>query len=401
MGRCYGDAALASSVFSTLHLNHLLSFDRENGILDAESGITLDDILALIVPEGWFLPVTPGTKFITVGGAVASDIHGKNHHSEGSFRNYVLDIDVADYSGNIHTCSPTINAELFQATTGGMGLTGIITRVRFRLKKIETAYIKQKVIKAKNLDQVIELFEKYKDYTYSVAWIDCLKSGSGMGRSILMLGEHAKPAELPVSLRDKPLQLKKQKSLNLPFYLPPALLNRYTVSIFNFLYYHKMQKKEINNIISYEPFFYPLDKIKNWNRGYGKRGFVQYQFVLPLESKEGLKTILQMINSNGQASFLAVLKIFGEDKSLISFPAKGYTLALDLPVNAELFSFLDKLDKLVLQNGGRIYLTKDARMKPEVFFGGYPNAGAFLEIIKKTNPGKFSSLLSERLNITS
>lgn len=401
MGRCYGDAALSSTVFSTLHFNHILSFDESNGMMEVESGITLDAILDFIVPKGWFLPVTPGTKFITIGGAVASDVHGKNHHTEGSFRHHVIDLDVMLHDGDVITCSPTQHSDLFQATTGGMGLTGIITRVKFQLKKIETAYIKQKIIKAKNLTEIIELFETHSQYTYSVAWIDCLKTGAGFGRSILMLGEHAKRNELPDLLQKDPLSLPKKKSLSLPFFLPSFLLNRYTVSAFNFLYYHKMRKKEINNIVSYEPFFYPLDAIQHWNKGYGKKGFVQYQFVLPLEAREGLVEILRKINGNGHASFLAVLKIFGEDESLISFPMKGFTLALDLPVRDRLFPFLNELDKLVLQYGGRIYMSKDARMKPEVFFKGYPQADRFLSIIHQYNPGKFVSMLSKRLQITS
>lgn len=400
-GRCYGDASLADTIFSTLKLDHILGFNPINGIIDVESGITLDAILDFIVPKSWFLPVTPGTKYITVGGAVASDVHGKNHHTEGCFRQHVLDMDVMLEDGTIITCSPDEHADLFQATCGGMGLTGVITRVRFQLKKIETAFIKQKMIKAKNLNEIIELLDKYSAYTYSVAWIDCLKSGDAFGRSILMLGEHAKVEDLPTSLQKSPLKSPKKKLINLPFFLPSFLLNRLTVSIFNFLYYHKMLKKEINNIVSYEPFFYPLDAIQNWNRGYGKKGFVQYQFVLPLESREGLVKILKKIASNGHASFLAVLKIFGEDDSLISFPMKGYTLALDIPVRDNLFSFLDELDQLVLQYKGRIYLSKDARMKPNMFFDSYPHAQKFISIIQKYSPIKFVSNQSKRLNIKS
>lgn len=399
MGRCYGDASLANEVFSTLKLNHILHFDESTGVIEVESGITLDSILDFIVPQGWFLPVTPGTKYITVGGAVASDVHGKNHHVEGCFSKHVLEMDVMNAEGNIITCSPTLQSDLFQATAGGMGLTGIITRVKFQLKKIETAYIKQKMIKAKNLDEIIELLDTHSAYTYSVAWIDCLKSGEGFGRSILMLGEHAKVHELPSSLQISPLKLPKKKLLNLPFFLPSFLLNRLTVSIFNFLYYNKMLKREINNVVSYEPFFYPLDAIQNWNRGYGKKGFVQYQFVLPMESRQGLVELLQKISSNGHASFLAVLKIFGEDDSLISFPMKGYTLALDLPVRDNLFPFLDELDELVLKYKGRIYLSKDARMKPKMFFESYPNVQKFISILHTYSPVKFISHQSKRLQI--
>lgn len=400
-GRCYGDASLADTVFSTLKFNHILDFNAFQGIIDVESGITLNSILDFIVPQAWFLPVTPGTKYITVGGAVASDVHGKNHHTDGCFRQYVLEMDVMMEDGTLITCSNNKYADLFNATCGGMGLTGIITRVKFQLKKIETAYIKQKMIKAKNLNEIIELLERYSSYTYSVAWIDCLKSGDAFGRSILMLGEHARVEELPLKLQKSPLQLTKKKLLNLPFFLPSILLNRLTISIFNFLYYHKMWKREINNIVAYEPFFYPLDAIQNWNRGYGKNGFVQYQFVLPLESREGLVKILKKIGSNGHASFLAVLKIFGEDDNLISFPVQGYTLALDIPIRSNLLPFLDELDELVLHYKGKIYLSKDARMKPNVFFESYPHAQKFISIIQKYSPLKFISLQSIRLKIKS
>jgi decaprenylphospho-beta-D-ribofuranose 2-oxidase len=398
-GRCYGDASLAPVVFSTLHFNKILGFDPGQGILDCESGLTLDSILEFIVPKGWFLPVTPGTKFITVGGAVASDVHGKNHHVDGCFCRHVLDMDIMDAAGEVIRTSPTEHPDLFHATAGGMGLTGVITRVRFRLKKIETSYIRQKKIKARNLDEIIELFETYKDHTYSVAWIDCLKGGTGFGRSILMLGEHATEKELPEKFRKNPLALPVKRSMNFPFYLPSFILNRYTVAAFNFLFYNKMFSREVNNVIPYEPFFYPLDAITNWNRGYGRKGFLQYQFVIPMERKDGLVKILNRIRENGHASFLAVLKVFGEDNSFISFPMKGYTMAMDFPVTDNLFPFLDELDMMVLEYGGRIYLSKDARMKPSVFTAGYSNAGKFAEIVKKYNKGRFSSGLSKRLQL--
>ena len=331
-GRCYGDASLAKNTISTLQYNKALSFDAEKGIFECQSGLTLDKVLEIIVPKGWFLPVTPGTKFITVGGAVASDVHGKNHHVDGSFSNHVLEMDVLLANGETLTCSHNVNSDLFWATCGGMGLTGIITRVKFDLKKIESSYIKQKQIKAKNLEEVIHLFEEYKDYTYSVAWIDCLKKGESFGRSILILGEHAGLKDLDAKKKNDPTKLPNKKQITFPFTLPSFALNQFTVKAFNFLYYGKNFKKEINNIVSYEPFFYPLDAILHWNRGYGKKGFVQYQFVLPLESKKGLVEILKKISDEGLGSFLAVLKVFGEQDDLISFPKKGYTLALDFPV---------------------------------------------------------------------
>jgi FAD/FMN-containing dehydrogenase len=400
-GRCYGDASLADTTLNTLKYDKVLSFNTANGVFECQSGILLSDILTVIVPKGWFLPVTPGTKFITVGGAVGSDVHGKNHHVDGSFSNHIVEMDILLASGELVTCSPTLHTDLFEATCGGMGLTGVITRVKFGLKKIETSFIRQKQIKADNLEHVIRLFDEYKDFTYSVAWIDCLKKGAHFGRSILILGEHAKVEELSGQQKKDPLQLPKKKQITFPINLPSWVLNKLTVKAFNFLYYGKNIKKEINNIVSYEPFFYPLDAILHWNRGYGKKGFIQYQFVLPLEAKQGLIEILQRISDKGLGSFLAVLKVFGKQDSLISFPMEGYTLALDFPVRDGLFPFCDELDQIVLKYGGRLYMSKDARMKPEVMAAGYPDLNKFKEIVKKYDPQhKFLSTQSERLLLT-
>lgn len=397
-GRCYGDASLAGYSVSTLRYDKVLAFNATEGIFECQSGITLDQILDIVVPKGWFLPVTPGTKFITVGGAVASDVHGKNHHVDGSFSGHILEMDVVTGAKETLTCSATQLPDLFWATCGGMGLTGIVTRVKFRLKKIETAYIKQKQIKARNLDELISLFEEYKEYTYSMAWIDCLQKGNSFGRGILIVGEHATQAEVG---NKAPLQLPAKKKLSVPFNLPSFALNTLTVKAFNWLYYNKNTKREINNVIPYEPFFYPLDAILHWNRGYGKAGFVQYQFVLPLEKKEGLVAILKRISDKGWGSFLAVLKVFGRQESLISFPMEGYTLALDFPVRKGLFEFLDELDEIVLQYGGRLYLSKDARMKKEVFWQSYEHAQEFAAIVQRYNGDQlFRSVQSDRMGLT-
>jgi decaprenylphospho-beta-D-ribofuranose 2-oxidase len=400
-GRCYGDASLADTTISTLKFDKILSFDRSNGVFECQSGLTLDQILEVVVPGGWFLPVTPGTKFITVGGAVASDVHGKNHHIDGSFSNHILEMDIVLASKETITCSPQINYDLFEATCGGMGLTGVISRVRFRMKKIKTSFIRQKQIKAGNLEELIRLFDEYNHYTYSVAWIDCLKKGTYFGRSILILGEHAEEQDLNEKQKQYPLQLPKKKQINFPFNLPSWVLNAFTVKAFNFLYYSKNFKKEISNVVGYEPFFYPLDAILHWNRGYGKKGFVQYQFVLPLDAKKGLVEILNRISDKGMGSFLAVLKVFGKQESIISFPREGYTLALDFPVKAGLLEFLDELDQVVLQYGGRLYMSKDARMKPEILRQGYPDLKKFKDIVRKYNPdGKIHSIQSDRLFLT-
>ncbi len=401
-GRCYGDASLAGEVISCLSFDHILSFDPVNGEFECESGVTLDQILEVIVPKGWFLPVTPGTKYVSVGGAVASDIHGKNHHIDGSFCDHVTRIALMLSSGEVVTCSPDHNVTLFNVVRGGMGLSGIILRVRFKLKKITTSYIKQVQVKARNLQELLALFQEYKSYTYTMSWIDCLKGGKDFGRSILMAGMHADADELNGKQKEQLLEPRASTLFTFPVDLPAFVLNTYSVKAFNFLYYHKNTKKEIKNLVPYDPFFYPLDKILDWNKGYGRRGFVQYQFVLPMAaSKAGMTDILHRIHKKGFGSFLAVFKVFGKQDGLISFPMEGCTLALDFPVRRNLFPFLDELDKVVLDYGGRLYLTKDARMRPEFFWKSYPKAQSFYDGIRQFNIGcRFRSLQSDRLQIT-
>ena len=397
-GRCYGDASLSSEVVSTLRYDKVLAFDELNGIITCQSGLLLSDLLQIIVPRGWFLPVTPGTKFITVGGAVASDVHGKNHHVDGAFSRHIVSMSVLTGTGQTFVCTPSSHPDLFWATCGGMGLTGIILDVKFRLKRINTSYIKQKQIKARNLDEIMTLFEENSASTYSVAWIDCLKKGKNFGRSILILGEHATVDEV----KTKHTLVPKEKALlTVPFYFPSFVLNGFSVKVFNALFYAKNYKKVMDSVVHYDGFYYPLDSILSWNKIYGKKGFVQYQFVLPLESsRTGLTDILRRINNHGTGSFLAVLKLFGEQDDLISFPMKGYTLALDFPIQPGLFEFLDELDKIVADYGGRIYLSKDARMNKDIFWRTYPHAGEFKEILARYDPdNRFVSRLSERLTL--
>ena len=365
-GRCYGDASLSEHIFSTKRLNKLISFDRLNGIIECESGVLLSEILEVIVQQGYFLYVTPGTKFISVGGAIASDVHGKNHHAEGCFSEYVISFSLLNENGEVLICSRTENTDKFWATIGGMGLTGIILSAKFKLKNIETAYIRQESIKAENLDEIFKLFDESEDWTYNVAWIDCLQKGKNIGRSILMRGEHAFKHQLPIKLQEKPLRLKKKLNLTVPFYFPNFVLNNLTVRIFNFLYFNKQTKKEVKSNVDYETFFYPLDIANDWNKIYGKGGFIQYQFVIPKEKgKEGMKEILETIAKSGNGSFLAVLKLFGKNnaEAYNSFPIEGYTLALDFKVNAKLKNLIKKLDEVVEAYGGRIYLTKDSMSK--------------------------------------
>lgn len=365
-GRCYGDASLSEHIFSTKRLNKFISFDRLNGIIECESGVLLSDILEVVVPQGYFLYVTPGTKFISVGGAIASDVHGKNHHAEGCFSEYVIEFSLLNENGEVLKCSREENSEKFWSTIGGMGLTGIILSAKFKLKNIETAYIRQESIKAENLDEIFKLFEESEFWTYNVAWIDCLQTGKNIGRSIMMRGEHAFKHQLPKKLQENPLRLKKKFSPTVPFYFPNFVLNNLTVKLFNLLYFNKQRSKEIKNYIDYETFFYPLDAVNDWNKIYGKTGFIQYQMVIPKEKgKEGMKRILETIAKSGNGSFLAVLKLFGKNnpEAYNSFPFEGYTLALDFKVNSKLKNLVEKLDAIVEEFGGRIYLTKDSMSK--------------------------------------
>lgn len=396
-GRCYGDSSLYTTILSTLKFNKILDFDTAKGIITCQAGVLLSDILEVIVPKGFFLPVTPGTKFITVGGAVAADVHGKNHHAEGCFSNHVLFFDLLTANNEVIRCSKTENSTLFWATCGGMGLTGVILKVSFALKKIETAYIRMESIKARNLQEIMDLFESSQSWTYTMAWLDCLQKGNSLGRSIMMRGEHARKHELSQNIKDTPLLLKEKPKLAIPFYFPDFVLNTFSVKAFNFLYYHKQFVKQKNQLIPYEPFFYPLDAIHHWNRMYGKNGFTQYQFVLPKESsKEGLSLILNKISKSGQGSFLVVLKLFGKGNEFapFSFPMEGYTLALDFKIQKGVFELLDELDKIVLDLGGRLYLAKDARMSVEFFKKTYSftNTNNHISL-------KFKSLQSERLRI--
>ena len=362
-GRCYGDAALHDRLFSTLKLNRLIDFDVDSGELECGAGALLSDILSRILPKGYFLPVTPGTQFITLGGAIAADVHGKNHHKEGCFSNHLIHFDLINGNGEIIRCTRTSHADLFWNTIGGMGLTGIILSARFRLKKVETAYVRRESIKAPNLEAAMKIFEESTDWTYSMAWIDCLQKGKEMGRSIVYRGEHAKLSELPPAKQKKPLHLPRRMNWKMPFYLPSFVLNPFSVRAFNELYYRKQLRAFQTDLIAYEPFFYPLDAIHNWNRMYGRRGFTQYQLVLPKAvSAEGIPRILEVIRRSGQASFLAVLKLFGPQpkEAIHSFPIEGYTLALDFRIQPDIHQLITELDQLVLQYGGKVYLAKDA-----------------------------------------
>jgi decaprenylphospho-beta-D-ribofuranose 2-oxidase len=392
MGRSYGDSASANKVLGTTCCNHFIYFDEHTGKLTAESGITLREILTVIVPKGWFLPVTPGTSYVTLGGAIASDVHGKNHHIAGTFGQHVTALNLVLGTGEFLTASKHENADLFYATCGGMGLTGIIISATIQLIPIRSSFINQKTIKADCIEAACEAFIENNNTTYSVAWIDCLAKGRNLGRSVLMLGEHAKEGGLEIELKEP---------IAIPFNVPSALLNSMTMKTFNTIYWHKATDKP-HNAVPLMPYFYPLDAIGNWNRLYGQAGFLQFQCVLPKsDGVANMRKLLTEVSNSGEGSFLAVLKQFGKaNDNLLSFPTEGYTLALDFKLNASTIQTVKSLEAMVVSMGGRIYLTKDAVMQETTFKGTYLNLEKFEAVREKYGAiGKFSSAQSKRLGL--
>ena len=390
-GRSYGDSALADNIVYAKPYNNFLTFDAQEGILECQAGVLLSEILDAFVKHGWFLKVTPGTKLITIGGAIASDVHGKNHHVEGCFSECVEEMTLMLPSGEIKSCKK--GDALFHATCGGMGLTGVILSAKIALKKINSKHINQTTIKTKNLKETFEAFEKYEDMPYSVAWIDCLAQNEEIGKCLLMVGDFA---------NDGDLEYKSKKKFTIPFTFPSFALNNLTVKAFNWLYYAKAPDGISKQKVDIDTFFYPLDAIGDWNKIYGSGGFTQYQFIIPKESSyEGLKEILGKISASGKGSFLAVLKLYGKaNDNYLSFPMEGYSLALDFKIEAGLFELLDALDEVVVRYGGRIYLTKDVRVSRETFEKGYPFIETFRTFRKENNMDKkLQSLQSKRVCI--
>lgn len=401
-GRAYGDSALnAGQTVSMRHFNRMLGFDPESGQLTAEAGVLLADIVDVFGPRGWFPPVTPGTKFVTLGGMIAADVHGKNHHVHGAFGNFVDWIDVMGPDGTARRCSRDQNAALFEWTVGGMGLTGIILRTAFCLKPVETGWIRQSLVAAPDLDAAMAAFEAARQPTYSVAWIDCLGRGAALGRSIVMTGEHACPAELPARQALHPMGPPDGRGLRVPFDFPALALNRLSVRAFNALYYRRGARNAGTSYVGWDSFFYPLDGVRDWNRIYGRRGFMQFQCVLPpAAARAGLRALLEAISGAGQGSFLAVLKRLGPQQSRFSFPMEGYTLALDFPRSAAALALLERLDRITLDHGGRFYLAKDSRMSAETLRGSDNRAARFKALRAADGCAEhFVSHQSERLSL--
>ncbi|WP_423823639.1 FAD-binding oxidoreductase [Salinisphaera sp. SPP-AMP-43] len=380
-GRSYGDSPLNNDglLVDTRSLDHLLAFDVEHGVLECEPGVLLADILRIAVPQGWFVPVTPGTQYVTVGGAIANDVHGKNHHVAGSFGRHVLDFDITTSDGLTRTCSRQSNPKLFAATIGGLGLTGLITRIRFCLKRIGGPFMDVDTHRFDNLARFFELSEASEsDYEYTVAWVDCSARGARLGRGWFMRANHAPAMGQPNTAGPKP-------GPNFALTPPFSLMNRATLTPLNTLYFHRKRRQRFRALQHYQPYFYPLDGIRNWNRAYGPRGFFQYQCVVPPgDAQAAIAELLERIAAADAGSFLSVLKVFGDVPSpgMLSFPRPGATLALDFPNRGEATRrLLDSLDEVVMAAGGAVYPAKDARMSAAAFQQYFPRWPEFSEYV--------------------
>lgn len=388
LGRSYGDCCLngGGTLFDMTPADRFVSFDRNSGLIRCQAGVTLAEILHVIVPAGWFLPATPGTKFVTLGGAIANDVHGKNHHAVGTFGRFVEEFVLARPDGSTLTCSPSRNEGMFCATIGGLGLTGVILDATIRLRKIPSPFIHSESIKFDRLEELFEIAaESDRKFEHTAAWVDVLASGKNLGRGIFRRGDHAEGDSLPERDASKPRQSRVKPLISVPFEPPFSPISKWSVKAFNTVYYGKQRVKRCVKKIPYERFFYPLDVVGNWNRLYGRRGFYQYQGVIPPETAlRTTKTVLEKISAARTPAFLGVLKTFGDKPSpgLLSFPRPGITFALDFPnAGRPLLELFDELDAIVLGAGGALYPAKDARMGTDAFRRSFPRWKEFSQYV--------------------
>ncbi len=399
LGRSYGDSSLPAAagddVVCTRLGNRILAFDEQSGVMRAEAGLCLADVIRLFLRRGWFPPVTPGTKFVTLGGMVASDVHGKNHHREGCFGAHVRGLRMRLADDSVVDCSPTENADLFYGTLGGMGLLGHVLEVTFVLHKIPSGWLWVDSERVPNIDRYLEGLTRAAPLSpLTMGWIDCLSRGKSLGRGILMAGRWATPDET----RGAPLPVKRDRTL--PFALPNWALNPLTAKAFNQAYYWRHLSQKASGLVPFEPFFYPLDAILHWNRAYGARGFTQYQCVLPRAAGPGaVRELLALVAKLGAASPLCVIKDCGpQGRGVLSFPLEGTSVAIDMAVTGEIQRIVDSLNELVIAAGGRVYLTKDRFTRPEHFRAMEPRLPAFLALREKWDPKRrLRSAQSKRL----
>jgi decaprenylphospho-beta-D-ribofuranose 2-oxidase len=406
-GMAYGDAALnvGGRVVAMSRLNRFLAFDPASGQITCEAGVTLGEILDVCIPEGWFLAVTPGTARATVGGCLACDVHGKNHHLLGSFSQHVLSANVLTGKCEVVTCGPDLQDDLFWATAGGMGLTGIILDVTLQLQRIETAYIIARNIVTLDLEDTFRQIEANGDATYSVAWLDGMGRGSRLGRGVVMLGEHAKLMDLPPGRYPAPLAKSGRRARSLPFGLPSGIIVRPLALAFNEIIYRRYAAMEnAPALVDAHRYFFSLDAIDNWNRLYGPRGFLEYQAVLPsTRAFDAIRQMLEMLDRARQVLLFTSVKQLGESSpGHLSFPAPGYAFSFDLSVGDEsIMLLLDRCDEITATAGGRVYLAKDARLRADIFAGMYPRRSEWLEIVRRYGAAcVFASDMSRRLELT-
>lgn len=401
LGRSYGDPAqnAGGTVLDMTRHAGIVAFDGATGVLTALAGTSLDYLMRVLVPSGWFVPVTPGTRHVTVGGAIANDIHGKNHHRDGSFAEAVTSMTVLLPNGSTVTATPHgSHARLFWATIGGIGLTGIVLDATFKCQPILSSRMVVDTERAACLDDCMAKMEAGDiSYKYTVAWIDCLATGASLGRSVITSGDHA-PVELAGG---EPYAFVPPQGIPAPQHVPTGLLNRSTVRAFNEVWYRKAPRLRLGEVQPITKFFHPLDGVRGWNAMYGRRGFIQYQFVVPFGEEDTLRRAVETLAQSGAASFLAVLKRFGPaSNGLLSFPAPGWTLALDLPAVPELSAMLDHLDDAVVNVGGRVYLAKDSRMRPELLPAMYPRLQEWRELREALDPNRrLMSDMARRLGL--
>ena len=405
LGRSYNNAAQCEGgvVISTGRLNRIIELGADTGVVTCEAGVSLEQLMVAGLPSGWFVPVSPGTRQVTVGGAIAADVHGKNHHVAGSFASHVTSFDLLLPGGELRTVTRHAEPELFWATAGGMGLTGLIVRATVQLKRVATSRVRVDTVRTADIDETMAVLAEHdRGYGYTVAWSDCLAAGGRLGRSVITSGDFAEPGDLPGPARADPFAFRPGARLGLPDRFPPGLINRYTVGLANEAYYRKSPRQRQGEIQTIGQFFHPLDAIRNWNRAYGPGGFRQYQYVVPFGQEAAVRRSFEMVSRAHAPSFVTVLKRFGEgDPGLLSFPMPGWTLALDFPARTPgLAGLLDRLDELVLEAGGRVYLAKDSRVPAGVLAQMYPRLAEFRKLRAGLDPeGLLVSDLSRRLGL--
>jgi decaprenylphospho-beta-D-ribofuranose 2-oxidase len=391
LGRSYGDAAqnAGGTVIDGTSLAQIHAVDVEHGIVRCDPGVSLDDLIRAMLPFGWFVHVTPGTRQVTVAGALAADVHGKSHHFDGSFANHVESFTLHSPTGTVEV-TPESDPELFWGTAGSMGLTGVIGQVTLRMLPVHTSMIRAENVRFPDLDAVMTaMTQDDAGVRYSAAWIDCLAQGASLGRSILSRGDHAEVDDLPTKLRRDPLRFPPPGKLSAPPWAPNGLLNRLSIAAFNELWFRVSPALHgAHGVETISSFFHPLDGVHAWNRLYGSRGFLQYQYVVPDREHEAVRRSIEMLSEARAASFLAVLKRFGPgNPGPLSFPQPGWTLALDIPATVPgLDALLDRLDELVAEAGGRIYLAKDSRLRPELVPVMYPQLDRFAALRARVDP---------------